>query len=649
MKTSTQDFAYKRAANNRTPQIESPENRAMNYKEFHYRWEWDMKSTPEQLWPLAADTNRFNLDSHLSPVKRGDNSDLNNARLRLKMKRFGIVPLEWDEEPYEWMRPYRYGVIRNYHAGPMKQLKVFVEFNPKPEGGTKVVYEVWATPANLLGIAAIIGQIAVFSRYQFKKVFERYDQLAQQGKALFELPVEANFPPGGRERMNAHIATLLNQGVRRELLEHLSSHLERADDLSLQRIRPYALADYWKANRREVLEMFLRATRIGLLEFEWDVLCPLCRGPKLMQSSLQGISDTVHCDVCNIDFSANFERSVELTFHPNPAVREIERNDYCVGGPQMTPHIVAQQLLNPGEERLIKPVFEEGRYRIRTLMLKGGQFIRVLQDGKPDLVVRASKNDDWPEDEPTIATHAELLLKNTTREEQLFVVERMAWTDQAVTAAEVTVMQIFRDLFANEALRPGERISVGSLTVLFTDLKGSTGLYREIGDAPAFGLVMDHFDVLRDAIDAENGAIVKTIGDAVMAVFRRPVSALKAILRAQQILAAPPDGSRPLKLKVGIHYGSCIAVNLNERLDYFGTTVNMAARLEGLSSGGDLIISEVVYSDPEVKAWLENTETGLHLEPFESRLKGFDEDSFNLGRVRMLSERETAERMRVQI
>ena len=117
-----------------------------------------------------------------------------------------------------------------------------------------------------------------------------------------------------------------------------------------------------------------------------------------------------------------------------------------------------------------------------------------------------------------------LTLENTTDAEQLVMLERMAWTDQATTAAEVTALQMFRDLFSSEALRPGEQISVGTLTVLFTDLRDSTKLYREIGDATAFGRVMNHFDVLRKAIAEHDGAIVKTIGDAVMAVFRTPPS-----------------------------------------------------------------------------------------------------------------------------
>src|SRR6185503_4392626 len=99
----------------------------------------------------------------------------------------------------------------------------------------------------------------------------------------------------------------------------------------------------------------------------------------------------------------------------------------------------------------------------------------------------------------------------------------------------------------------------------------------------------------------EDGALVKTIGDAVMAVFRHPASGLRAMLLAQQRLASPPDGLRPLILKAGLHSGPCIAVTLNDRLDYFGSTVNMAARLEAQSTGNDVVISNVVYADPVVR------------------------------------------------
>ena len=127
--------------------------------------------------------------------------------------------------------------------------------------------------------------------------------------------------------------------------------------------------------------------------------------------------------------------------------------------------------------------------------------------------------------------------------------------------------------------------------------------------------------------------MVKTIGDAVMAVFRQPAGALRAMLHAQERLAAPPDGMEPLQLKAGLHIGPCIAVTLNDRLDYFGSTVNLAARLEGQSTGDDVIISSAIYSDPAVRELLSDPIHGLSATTFEIPLKGFDKEKFNLWRV----------------
>jgi len=145
--------------------------------------------------------------------------------------------------------------------------------------------------------------------------------------------------------------------------------------------------------------------------------------------------------------------------------------------------------------------------------------------------------------------------------------------------------------------------------------------------------VMSHFDVLKRAIAAEDGALVKTIGDAIMAVFRSPAGAVRAMLDVQHQLASPADGSRPLTLKAGMHTGPCIAVTLNDRLDYFGSTVNLAARLEAQSTGVDVVISSAVFADPEVRELLHDPDRGLAVTRFEAPLKGFDSEQFELWRV----------------
>jgi len=305
-------------------------------------------------------------------------------------------------------------------------------------------------------------------------------------------------------------------------------------------------------------------------------------------------------------------------------------SSFCIGSPHFTPHVVAQQLLPAGDKRELTLPLESGSYRLRALELGGSQELTVSPEGAAAAQVTLSNN-GWNEEPLRVSEKFSLALNNDTGAEQLLILERLEWSDQATTAAEVTALQMFRDLFATEALRPGEQISVGTLTVLFTDLRHSTQLYREIGDATAFGRVMNHFDVVRKAIAEHDGALVKTIGDAVMAVFRSAADGLLAMLEVQRALAEPPEGGMPLALKAGLNTGPCIAVTLNDRLDYFGSTVNMAARLEGLSSGADVIISRSVYDDARVRELIESN--GYSADPFEMTLKGFENERFELWRV----------------
>ena len=190
----------------------------------------------------------------------------------------------------------------------------------------------------------------------------------------------------------------------------------------------------------------------------------------------------------------------------------------------------------PGDKRELVLPLESGNYRLRALELPGSQDVQVSSEGETSAQVTLSRN-GWSEETLRVSEEFSLALKNDTDAEQLVILERLEWSDQATTAAEVTALQMFRDLFASEALRPGEQISVGTLTVLFTDLRNSTQLYREIGDATAFGRVMSHFDVVKKAIVDHDGAVVKTIGDAVMAVFRSAADGVQAMLEVQRMLA----------------------------------------------------------------------------------------------------------------
>ena len=486
-------------------------------------------------------------------------------------------------------------------------------------------------PRGLLGrpVAAVaIGQVA---RRRFEQTFREYDLLARGAQDVEARTERPRLAPGARERLKALRAEVERTVTDRALVERLIETVEQDDAVTLARLRPYALADRWRAERRSVLELFLHATKAGLLESRWELLCPHCRGAADSSQALAGLTTSTRCDTCGVDAAADLERSVELVFRPNPAVREVEGRTFCVAGPWVTPHVVAQQSLEAGERRQLQLRLEPGRYRLRALGVTGSTDLAVSAEGPDQISVRVGA-DGWPAGTLELGQQAALELTNQAEHEVLVSMERTTWSDEAATAADVTALQTFRDLFSTEALRPGTELAISTLTVAFTDLRDSTRLYREIGDAPAFGSVSDHFEVLRRAIATEGGAIVKTIGDAVMAVFRRPVSSARALLRAQGELVSGDDCGRPLFLKVGIHVGPCIAVTLNERLDYFGSTVNAAARLVGHSTGEDVVISDAVRQDREVADLL--AELALDVEKLDVELKGFDQERFELWRLR---------------
>ncbi len=608
----------------------------MSQREFDYTWVWSLQAKPEALWSLAADTNRFDRDSGVPALQSLPSDELTNARTRQRIPLFG-TGIVYEQEPFEWIYPYRFGVIRNFVGGPIRELRILAELKPRDDGGTDLSYQVRATARNLLGMLLIPLQIGILYRRTFARTFQKYDSLALANLSYRDTSGRITFPPGGKARLAKLRQELLDAGANAVIVGQLVETINKADDLSLARMRPYTLADYWQAPRRDVLELFLWATRIGLLDFRWELLCPVCYVSKARVARLSDIHSTIHCETCRIDYSVNFDRSVELTFQPNAAVRQVDDlAAFCIGAPMSKPHVAVQQLLPAGTTRTLTPHLEEGRYHVRVIDPSGGQFLDVEMNGVKDISVQMT-DEGLSSVAPEVASFPQLELKNDSSSEQLFMLERMVWVDQAATAAEVTAMQMFRDLFSKEALRPGKQFSVGKLAVLFTDIQGSTRLYRELGDAPAFGIVMEHFELLREAIEAEGGALVKTIGDSVMVVFTRPIAGMRMVARVQQSLASLAVGERPLLLKAGLHYGPSIAVTLNDQLDYFGSTVNIGSRLEALSQGGDVIISEAVRRDPEVADFLEQPECCNSVEPIDAELKGFENERFDLWRVELLT------------
>ena len=390
-------------------------------------------------------------------------------------------------------------------------------------------------------------------------------------------------------------------------------------------MQPFVLADRWGADRIEALRLFLYATRAGLVDASWNVMCPNCRVPTTSVGSLSELRPEVHCDACNIDYDANFDQYVELRFTVSRSIRAADVPTFCIAGPANLRHIAGQVRVPAHDEAALTIQFARGTYRVRVRGRPERGHIRVDDEGTTsDIYIRYGGKGLTPLEWRLQPGDRTLRIVNESDREVLVLVEQDAWGTQAASAALVTSLQDFRQLFSSEVLAPGTSVAIRSLTILFSDLKGSTRLYAAAGDTPAYAQVRDHFAVLRQVITRRHGAIVKTIGDAVMAVF--PVAAdataaaLDILAEIETLNARNPD--RPaLSIKLGLHSGSCLAINANDVLDYFGTAVNMAARVHAQSRGGEVVVTEAVIDDAEVGELLERR--CVTAERFESALSGF--------------------------
>ena len=188
-------------------------------------------------------------------------------------------------------------------------------------------------------------------------------------------------------------------------------------------------------------------------------------------TNLGSVRGTSHCNTCQIDFTTNFDHNIEVIFRPNPSVRMVNfAAVFCAGSPQLQPHVVMSETLIALHSLPVPVELERGRYTLRVSNVPGSISLFADEEGNEQVILRVTSF-GWPPEQQHVSLHSTLHLVNATDMDATFQLERTAWSDQAATAADVTSLQVFRDLFAGEVVRPGEEISIGSVTLMFTDLR----------------------------------------------------------------------------------------------------------------------------------------------------------------------------------
>jgi class 3 adenylate cyclase len=381
--------------------------------------------------------------------------------------------------------------------------------------------------------------------------------------------------------------------------------VESGEDHELNRIN---LLDFSKQNdldEERVIAGFLHASRLGLFDLTWNVLCPGCGGVLDAHSTLKSLRhDDYQCGLCACSYEASVDEQVEVAFTVSPQVRRIAAHD-----PNALPIW-----------EYFKQVFWSSGVDFNQESFASLSHDVVLDARELPARQKAVLSLHLPPQfiivfEPV--THTALFIdvqgELTEETQQLSLVYNNIHAPVETVTLRPGPLQLsldnqtFRDVYKADNLDIDQRLKITSLTFLFTDLKGSTALYERVGDLAAFDLVRAHFRALLEIINSEKGAVVKTIGDAVMATFIRPEHALVAGLRMRAAMDAlnVERGTGDLVVKIGIHEGPCLAVMLNERQDYFGQTVNIAARVQGLATSQAIHITGPVIDAPAVAALLD--------------------------------------------
>lgn len=453
---------------------------------------------------------------------------------------------------------------------------------------------------------------------------------------------------------------LLRQAADLDVATAIEGLVRGGTGSDLNRVNVPAFANRYGLDEELAINGFLHASALHLFDLSWNVLCPGCGGVLDTNASLKSmVKSEYNCALCAADYAPTLDELVEVTFTVNPGIcriaehrphelslRDYFRNMYLGSWVNITDEgfdkLMNEALLDtmelaPGERALMSLTLPEGDIIVFEPVTHAVQFVPV--SGVPvrerqTLTVIYDRDHHHTAEVPLRPGPLRLSLENRTDTRTLPAVfiagdvlhDFLGARRPYLTAKRLLSNQTFRDLHRTNTLAIDQRLTITSLTFLFTDLRGSTELYERVGDLVAFDLVQGHFQVLQGIVAAETGAVVKTIGDAVMATFATPGRAVAAAVRMREAMRElnAQAGRDDLLLKIGLHEGPCIAVALNERQDYFGQTVNIAARVQGLADARSIFVTNSVVEDVHTARLLAD----LHLTPVlqEVSLRGIARD-----------------------
>ena len=560
-----------------------------------YDFQWTLDATANQLWPLVADTDRFNRAIGL-PVP---NFKYDHSSGQLNIfgdANFKGMKVRWREHPFEWICEREMSIVREFESGPFEWVTSNVELQPLADQKTRLVHRIAVKPRGWLGKILTPIQFGLVTKRAMDRVYPRLAEIANDKSCGYACDVSFGSVP----KLSRVQTKLLEERVEQlgkninnvVLADELGDFIRRSADPLAARIRPLTLAPKFNCTQDQALQACYGCIEVGLLNFSWDIICPVCRVAADNFVSLKQIESHVHCKVCNLEFKPDFADSVEAIFSVHPEIRSVDLKTYCIGGPFHAPHVLAQNCLIPKQQVDVGVVLRPGRYGISGPQLNAYGELDVEENAiasRVEFVIGGSIEPEMP----TLGSgNACVSFKNQTDIEVLVRLEQRANRDDALTATIASQHSLFKKLFPDDFKTVEQLVGLSRVYLLAFRHVEADVLLDQVGDIQ----VRENWAKLQQMISAEQSdcRIVECTHESLIASFDKLENLLSSLL---MLLSEMPSQSN---IPVG---ECCFAILLGEVMTgtaanqptTFGKTIRLSKKMITELSANELVVPSDVF------------------------------------------------------
>lgn len=576
-----------------------PDSKSSNVN--RYRFEFSLNASTTALWPLVADTDRFNRALRL-PAPTYEFTHKDNDNRIFATANFKGMKMRWREHPFQWTRERNLSVLREFESGPFEWVASTIELEPVGTSQTRLTHTLEVKPRGMMGRLIAPIQFGLMTKKDLTRAYQRVEEVAMDTScgfachAPFGKPVALNRQQQQRlEKVADELARETDSGIADAITQYVST----VGDAVAARIRPLRLARETGMESGQMLEACVRGVPLGLLKMSWDVICPVCRIASQNVNSLERIATHGNCEFCNLEFAIDFASSVELIFAVHPAIRKVDTATYCIGGPSHSPHVIAQNRLAPGERVDIGTRLQDGTYQVRGPQLNKRWTFEVKPTANHSRI-NLRLADEGAEALPVLTGDACVAIENNADSELVARLEVDLERDDAITAAVVAKNELFRRYFPDQVARLEDLVESTSLYLLAIHDAQWEDTIDELGELQSRS-VWKQLVRLVSEVPFESGKVLQTSHDYFVVGYEDPEILGDAVRGFLEKVAEVTGLSRD-RYSITIHRGETMKGNSQNLDSHFGPVLRETQKLADIArqNSGRLYVHRDLASDETI-------------------------------------------------